>query len=414
MHKFLVRIEALVISIVLFAAAIYFTPHLNINVSAAITESQLKSEISQLQAEAKAIQKEINNLKSQANSQSAVLAAVRKKIANTQAQITRCNQEISKINSAIAANKAEIDKTNEAIEQDKLDFKKRIRAIYMSNTESSVGLLLGAENFSDFLQLTQLTSSVAKRDKAIMEDLKKAIDALNKKNEENNKLLESQVAVKAMVQEQYNELASDEAEAEKLFNDINSDKAAQDKLLAQKNQAIKDKQAALDSFGSYLDSSKGFINPNTNMMWPVPACRNVYSGYKTASRPDHLGIDISGGGIYRKPIVAIADGVIYQSHTSCPHRDKSSRCRCGSGFGNHLRIDHGDMTINGKTQHFGAIYAHMDTVAVSSGYVKQGQVIGYVGTTGDSSGYHLHFSLLVGGTNYKTSTVDPMLYLRAN
>lgn len=412
MRNIYTRIATLVICLTLIFSGLYFEGF-NIKTFALTDAEKLQADINDLQAEAKEIQAEINRLKSQANNQSAVLNAVRKKVANTQAQITRCNQEINKINSAIAANKAEIDKTNKAIEKDKLEFKKRIRAIYMSNTDSNVKLLLGAQNFSEFLQLAQLTASISSRDKAIMEDLKKAIDKLNKKNEENNKLLESQVAVKAAVQKQYDALAAEEAEAQRIYDDINSDKKAQEADLRRNQETLRMKQEALSDFGSHLNSTQGFINPNTNMMWPVPSCRIVYSGYKTSNRPDHLGIDISGAGIYQKPIVAVADGVIYKSHTTCTHRSKTSYCRCGSGFGNHLRIDHGDMTIGGKTQHFGAIYAHMDTVAVASGSVKQGQIIGYVGTTGDSTGYHLHFSLLIGGTNYKANTVDPMLYLRA-
>lgn len=412
MRKFYIRIAAFVISITLIVSGLYL-PGFDIKIFAAETEADLQADINRLQAEAKAIQAEINRLKSQASNQSAVLDAVRKKIANTQAQITRCNQEINKINSSIAANKAEIDKTNKAIEKDKLEFKKRIRAIYMSNTDSNIKLLLGAENFAEFLQLAQLTSSISARDKAIMEDLKASIDELNKKNEENNKLLEAQVVVKESVQKQYDALASEEAEAQRLYNDINSDKKAQEADLKRNQETLKLKQDALASFSSHLDSTQGFINPNTNLMWPVPACRNVYSGWGNRSGGFHYGIDISGGSIYQKPIVAVADGVIYQNYTSCPHRTRSPRCSCGSGYGNHLRIDHGIMTLNGKQQRVGAIYAHMDTVAVASGRVKQGQVIGYVGTTGDSTGYHLHFSLLIGGTNTKSNAVDPMLYLRA-
>ncbi len=412
MRNIYTRIAAFVISLTLILSGFYFEGF-NIKTFALTDAEKLQADINDLQAQAKAIQAEINRLKSQANNQSAVLAAVRKKVANTQAQITRCNQEINKINSAIAANKAEIDKTNKAIEKDKLEFKKRIRAIYMSNTDSNVKLLLGAENFSEFLQLAQLTASISSRDKAIMEDLKAAIDALNKKNEENNRLLESQVAVKATVQKQYDALAAEEAEAQRIYDDINSDKKAQEGDLAETKRLLKLKQDALASFGNHLDSTPGFINPNTNLMWPVPACRNVYSGWGNRSGGFHYGIDISGGGIYQKPIVAVADGVIYRNHTTCPHRTRSPRCSCGSGYGNHLRIDHGIMTLNGEQHRVGAIYAHMDTVAVASGSVKQGQVIGYVGTTGDSSGYHLHFSLLLGGTDTKANAVDPMLYLRA-
>ena len=127
--------------------------------TAALTQGErdkLNQDINALKKEASAIQAEINELKSQKSDQAAILAAVRKKIANTQAQIDRCNREIASINSQISANKAEIAKKEAEIEGDKLAFKKRIRAIYMSNTDSSVQILLAPKilpTFYSFLSL---------------------------------------------------------------------------------------------------------------------------------------------------------------------------------------------------------------------------------------------------------------------
>ena len=112
--------------------------------TAALTQGEkdkLNQDIAALKEEAKSIQAEINELKAQKSDQAAVLAAVRKKIANTQAQIDRCNSEIASINSTISANKAEIAEKEAEIADDKLAFKKRLRAIYMSNSDSSVQIL---------------------------------------------------------------------------------------------------------------------------------------------------------------------------------------------------------------------------------------------------------------------------------
>ena len=156
--------------------------------TAALTESQrneLNNDIAELKQEASEIQSEINRLKAEKSDQAAVLDAIRKKIANTQAQIARCNQEISSINATISANKTEIAAKEDEIAADQLAFKKRIRAIYMSNSDSSVQVLLGAEDFAQFLQLAQLTSSVSSHDKRLMEDLKAEIDVLNEKIAQN-------------------------------------------------------------------------------------------------------------------------------------------------------------------------------------------------------------------------------------
>ena len=79
-------------------------------------------------------------------------------------------------------------------------------------------------------------------------------------------------------------------------------------------------------------------------------------------------------------------------------------CGCGGGYGNYVTINHG--TLNGNT--YVATYGHMVSTAVSPGTtVKKGQTIGYVGTTGWSTGYHLHFGLAVNG-----SWVNPMNYFK--
>ena len=125
-------------------------------ISSADSASSLRDEIAGLQAESQKIEAEIKRLKNEKQSQSVILSAIQKKIANIQAQVLRCNKEINSINAKIDANKKEIDSKNAEIEANKLAFKKRLRAIYMSNTGSSIQVLMGADDFADFLQLSQL------------------------------------------------------------------------------------------------------------------------------------------------------------------------------------------------------------------------------------------------------------------
>ncbi len=375
-----------------------------LHASTLTVSADINSDIADLQQKSKEIQAEINRLKKDKSNQSAILAAIQKKIANTQAQINRCNSEINSINAKIAANKAEIDAKNKEIEANKLAFKKRIRAIYMSNSDSSVKILLGAENFSDFLQLAQMTSVVSAHDKTIIEDIVAAIEVLNEKNVENQKLLDSQIAIRSTIQSQQNELEAQESEAQAIYDSIAADQKSQEADKAQNDKILKEKLDYLESIANAANSSESFINSASGFMWPVPGFYNISSYWGWRWGAMHTGIDISQGGIYGAKIVAMTDGVVIKTYNSCPHKDKTSRCRCGSGWGNHVTIDHG--TVNGAR--YQAVYAHMNTTAVSVGQkVKQGQVIGYVGTTGDSTGYHLHLTLIKNGTR-----VDPLPYLK--
>lgn len=374
----------------------------------AASKSQLEKDIAALQSQSAKLEKEIKDLKNKKAGQQAIVDAIQKKISNTQAQILRCNREIDSINGKISENKAEIDKMNNQIDDLKLQFKKRIRAIYMSGSDSSITILLGADSFSDYLQLSQLTASVSARDRAMIEDIVKEIDKINVKIAENEKLLESQVAIKETIAAQQKALEAEENEAESLLNSI----ASEQKDVETDNKEIEAEIAAKKKELNKIvgsSSGKNFINPNSGLAWPVPSCFSISSYYGSRWGRMHYGIDIAGGGIYGKPIVAMADGDVYIVYSSCPHRSKSPMCSCGGGYGNYVAIDHGKITISGKTSRYKAYYAHMDSVAVKNGqHVKQGQVIGYVGTTGRSTGYHLHFGILV-----NDSWVNPLNYFKS-
>ena len=164
------------------------------NVGAA-TKSELQNSINQLEQKSSKIEGEISSLKGKKAEQQKLKTKIEEKISIVQQQITICNNEIYRINGIIAENNKEIEKTEKEIEADKLAFKKRLRAIYMSNTGSNVQVLLGAEDFSEFLQLSQLTASVSARDKLLLENLVAAMEKLNKKQKENNKLLQDQLSV---------------------------------------------------------------------------------------------------------------------------------------------------------------------------------------------------------------------------
>ena len=370
----------------------------------ALTQSEknsLQNDIANLKEQASDIQAEINKLKTEKADQAAILAAIRKKIANTQAQIDRCNQEINSINTKIADNNKAIAEKESEIEADKTAFKKRIRALYMSNSESNIQILLGAEDFSNFLQLMQLTSSISAHDKRLMDDLKAEIDVLNEKNKENEELLNDQISIKSTIDEQQKELEAQENEAASIYNDIAAEQNDQQKDLNAVNAEIKKLQKKLeDDIANKQYAS--FINPNTGLQWPVSGHYYISAHFKSndaVHKGKHNGMDIAGGNIAGQPIRAVADGYVDLVHNGCSHNYKKYGNCCGNGYGNYCTVNHGSLNINGSSANYVAYYAHASKIIVSNGqYVKQGQVLGYVGTTGWSTGYHLHFGILRNGS----------------
>lgn len=374
-------------------------------VSAALSADEIKAEIDRLEKEAADLQDDINKLKKDKNEQVKLKNAIEKKMAIAQDEINACNRQIAAINKLIDENKAAIEANNKKIEKDKELFKRRLRAIQMSNTGSNIQILLGAKSFSEFLQLSQLTASVSAKDKKMMEDIIKEIERLNKKIEENNKLLEDQAAVKATIAKRQAELQADANEIQKVINSINKDQNA---AQADKNAIDKDIAQMENALNEILYGSSGgnFVN-NGKFLWPT-TFKRISSYYGKRWGKMHNGVDISNGS-YGAPIYAMADGKVYQYYNSCKHNYGKSPLKtcCGNGYGNYVAIDHGTYTGSSYAKaNYKAYYAHMGSVTVKNGAtVKKGQIIGYIGSTGRSTGAHLHFGIMK-----NNAWVDPMKY----
>lgn len=390
-----VKILSLVMSVALFAGAFMTAP------VSADKASDIRSEISRLQQQQKEQQAEINKLKSDASKQEQLKSAIEKKIALVQQEIDACNRQISDINSRISANKAEIAEKNQEIDNNKLAFKKRLRAIYMSNSGSNVQVLLGADDFSQFLELSQLTSSVSARDKLMIEEIVAAVKVLEEKQAENNKLLEEQMTVKNNITQKQQELKSQSSEIQSVISQIKSEQNDAQKEKNATDAELKAKQQELNSI-LYSSSGGSVVYDGGQFLWPTTITK-ISSGFGARWGTNHNGVDISNG-TYGAPIYAIADGVVYIVKTGCPHNyPKNSSCGCGGGYGNYVAIDHGKGSDGNS---YKAYYAHMASVAVSNGaHVKKGQVIGYIGCTGHSTGPHLHFGVMV-----NNSWVNPMRF----
>ena len=396
--------------IIAFALSVILILSICVFQGSAASQSELKNKISQLESESQKIESEIAGIKKQANNQQALADALQKKIDNTQAQINACNSEISSINSKISANKSQIKKCNEEIAENKVQLKKRLRAIYMSGNSSTLQILLGADSFSNYLQLQKLTESVSAHDKAVIEEIVSKIDELEQKQEENEQLLQEQVEIRATVKSKQAQLQSEQNEINSIISSLNSEQSE----LTSEN---KDVEAQLKKAKSELNelirqaSQKAYNSNNEEIKlsslgfaWPVPGYYGISQWFgKTSFNSHHTGIDISGGGISGARIVAMADGVVDSTYYK-NNWTRASGYYSFNSYGNYVMINHG--SYQGK--YYSSLYAHMSSVAVSPGQsVKQGQTIGYVGTTGNSTGYHLHFSIKING-----SWVNPYPYVR--
>ncbi|MBQ1507615.1 MAG: peptidoglycan DD-metalloendopeptidase family protein [Ruminococcus sp.] len=325
----------------------------------------------------------------------------------------------------------------------------------MSGSASDLEIILGAKDFSDFVDKMTLVQTLSSYDKDLIDDVNEQLSKISVQKEEletdKDELEEKQTTLQEDQQELNDLLEENEEFLRNLYQSSEDAKKAiegaaiesadaeskiaayyeaQKQKAALEAQAIAESLAAekakaleqaskktekteekatepqeepeeetkpADSGSDESDDSSGYTPaiPASGYTWPTPGYYWVISKWnEDRGSYNHGAIDITGSGIMGALVVAAQSGTVIDTYNSCPHNyGKSGSCGCNGGFGNYVVIDHG----NGKS----TLYAHLTNGIVSPGQtVSQGQVIGFVGSTGWSTGAHLHFETRYYGVRY--------------
>lgn len=386
-------------------------------------KKQNQSELSKVRDEKASIEKQVNQIDAQ-------MTVTTEKIVKNQEQIIQNQAKMEEL-------EVEIDEAEIRIaERDKI-LKERVRSMHVNGgVISYLEVLLGAQSFGDFLDRVLALNIIAEQDRDIieaqkadkveLEENKAEVEKLVEKTEAEQKELEalkaelqSQLEEKAALVEkleeqeehlhaEYEELENKDkliAEEEAAFKRLQEQQAreAKEKAKKQSSSSNGSKKQSTQSEAKQVTSSSGFIFPTTGQISPG-------NRFRTSSRPNHNGVDIASQA--KPPVYAVADGEVTRVVDHCPSFAKPRRDRCGGGYGNHVVITH---NVNGQI--VSTLYAHFDqgSVRVNKGqFVSQGTVIGNQGnsgSTGGSTGIHLHFEVHPGGYRGPSSAVNPCSWI---
>ncbi len=303
-------------------------------------------------------------------------------------QLDAINGELENINAQIAWYDAQIAQKEEerlaavAREEEQYDlFCRRVRAMEEDGNVSYWSILFNAESFADMLDKLADVSDIMDYDQAIMDQLIATRQEIEQLKADMEDARAEQEVMKAELEEKKSEQQAKVAEAQKLLDQINADVAEVNRQLDAESAAAREIQANIAKKQRALEEERRrnniVINSESGYLWPLPGYYRLTSlfGYRihpiTGKAHSHTGIDIPAPA--GTQILAAKSGQVV---TSARH----------SSYGNYVVIDHG----NGNS----TLYAHMSSRAVKEGeMVSQGQVIGYVGTTGSSTGNHLHLEV---------------------
>lgn len=342
-------------------------------------QQKVRSQISRIAGEKKNIEADLKKkdankeyLKSLANKEQSNLKQKAIEVASVEGDISRITKEIDDIEQNY------IDKTEL--------FKTRMRVMYQNINKSPLEIFVESKNFSEFFSRLELISLVKKNDEKLIREI-----SLGKENTElqkQTKLLELEEKITQI--EKLNGKVSDiKISRAKVESDIESQKSRLKELEKKEDEMIDLSKQLEKKISALMDVNAKYVGGV--MKWPTPNYTRVSSPYGMRVHPIykvkkmHTGIDIDAPS--GASIVAANSGKVILAGWN-------------GGYGNCVIIDHGS--------ELATLYAHQSKILVSVGdKVEKGETIGKVGSTGLSTGPHLHFEVRKGG-----KTTNPIPYVK--
>lgn len=336
------------------------------------------------------INKEIASLKDTHSKQEKEKKNAQTQIDLVKKQISILNSDIKTANNNLLAKQQELEEKKAEIQETDALFKERLKAMYIMRRGGTMSTILAVDSFSQLLTATDTLQRISTADTDLLRQLDEQKKTIEQEEVAIQERLNALVEKQGTLETKQNELAG---LMQTLDDKLSATEAKQEAAKETQREVYAEylaaKQAVEAEFGQ--SSSDTFVGGE--WIWPVPTNGHISSGFGARTLYGvydwHTGIDIATGWgegwpyINGQAIVASNSGVV----TKAQHGR--------TGYGNYVIIDHGGNNFT--------LYGHCSSLAVSVGqYVNQGQTIAYVGSTGNSTGPHLHFEIRLNG-----SCVDP-------
>ena len=428
----------------------------NANNASAQSIAEMQEQINANKGKISELQAELDTLAGNKAEEQQYQSVLSEQITVIQNNIALLNKELETLTNDIESAQNNIGSLEQAIDDqqqaidDKIEvFKQRLCAMYISGNDNLASVVVGTSSFYDMMSRVEMVNRIASYDEELINDILGEIDSMeedkkklesekltlemkveeqSKRKEEKTTEMENLTEKMQQTQAEIDRIAKEEAmtaekkaELEKMNNDFNAEieeiiarEAAEAQRRYEEEQArLAQERAAANAAAQQQAAQQGqsytptYSEPAyipapsaSGFSWPAPGFCYISSPYGPRWGSFHYGIDVGDAGIHGGAACASKAGTVVQVCNSCTHDyPKDYSCGCGGGYGNYVVISH-DGT-------YSTVYGHLASAAVSVGqYVEQGQVIGYIGSTGWSTGAHLHFEVRVNG-----SRVDPLGYV---
>lgn len=344
----------------------------------------LKKEREQLEKQIEQTQKSINQKNKEKKAISKQVEDLDNKLHLTEKELENIEQQLTILESQVAITKRELDRATSDAETQKELLKKRVRVMYETGSVGYLAVILDSTSFGDFITRVDYLKKIIEYDVSLLKSIKEYRDNVAQKKAQLQAEMDEKEAIRQEIESKKVDVAQAVADRSKALTALKQDlkelNRLEDKLLEQSKE-IEKKIISLQSKEKYIG---GVLD------WPVPGYYRISSPYGYRIHPIlktkkmHTGIDIaapSGATV----IAANSGTVIYAGYYG--------------GYGNTVIIDHGGQ--------ISTLYAHNSKLLVKEGdKVTKGQTVSKVGSTGLSTGPHLHFEVRKNGKH-----TNPMDYL---
>lgn len=320
------------------------------------------------------IEKDKNKAQQQKQSLKNQQTIILDQIAQAIEQIDQKNVEIMNQEQVIAEKQADID-------QRWGDFKERMQAMQVMHDSGAVAMITSAQSLYDLLTFSTTLQQISQKDTEVLEEMNAQKAELEAEKQELEQAKADLESAKAALDEKSSQLSANIQAQDATISKLDADAKVQEQVVAEKQKLADEAEAAYEQWVRE-NASSGSGQCAEGFIWPLPSAGRVTTEFGGTQNVNgiistgHKGIDIAIAG--GTPIYAAHNGTVV---ATTGH----------SSYGNVVMIDNGDG--------ISTLYAHMQTAAIVGvgQTVTQGQVIGYVGSTGNSSGNHLHFEVRVNG-----------------
>lgn len=371
---------------------------------------EMKNEIQSTKDRLANTEKEIESIKGQTGSLQQKLKDLDLQSEALEEDRKKLQEQIDEAEKTLLYRREEQAKAEKDLLKKKEQYQKRMSAMFYFRKLSPVEILLGSKGMDGFFSNLRMISAVAASDTDMIQDLRHteeiraaATELANRTHEEFLHFMEEKMEQIDKLNEGIELTRQELSNYNQLLNNRTLELQDIQQDLAQKEAAFAAYQAALARYAGQISQ----LNPaGHNAVWPLPASQEIYSpyGYRTlgvdaSNGYVHTGTDFAGPNVAGSPVVAAWEGIVVTVHQPYPGQMYAPDA-------NYVQISHG--------AGLGTGYWHLLSCSVVPGqYVAKGQVIGYCGSTGMSTGPHLHFEVYDETNPAKgvRNTVDPMLYL---